>query len=333
MSIDFVIPWVDGGDTQWQKEKAKYQGVKLDDGNGVNRFRDWGLLPYWFRAVETFTPWVNKVHFVTWGHLPAFLNTEHPKLHVVRHEDYIPEKYLPTFSANTIEMNLHRIEGLSDRFVYFNDDTFLLRPMAETDFFREGLPCTYGGEAPVGFIGGDGIWRHLIVNDMRIVNNHFSKPEQVRLFKKKYRAPVYGVKNNLRTLLLERLYPEYFLGFKNLHAPAPFLKSTFETLWTQEEQTLNDTCLHRFRSSEDVNQWLCLWWQVASGAFAPYNTDNLVMGAEESTAALLCKTVLSQSHDMLCVNDPSDSIDFPALSRRLQEAFAAILPKKSAFEK
>ena len=135
MKIDFVIPWVDGNDPEWKKEKALYQTELIDDSNSVNRFRDWGLLPYWFRSVEKFTPWVNKIYFITWGHLPQFLNSEHPKLRIVDHRDFIPEEYLPTFSSHAIEVNIHRIRELEECFVYFNDDTFILRPLPETSFF------------------------------------------------------------------------------------------------------------------------------------------------------------------------------------------------------
>lgn len=90
MDIDFVVLWVDGSDPAWQAEKAKYQGQPLDDSNTPNRFRDWGLMPYWFRAVEKFTPWVRKIYFVTCGHVPAFLNLAHPKLHHVKHADFLP---------------------------------------------------------------------------------------------------------------------------------------------------------------------------------------------------------------------------------------------------
>ena len=137
MDIDFVVLWVDGNDPQWQAQKAKYQGKTLDDSNAAHRFRDWGLMPYWFRAVEKFCPWVRKVHFVTCGHVPQWLNLDCPKLNHVKHSDYIPAEYLPTFSANTIEMNIHRIPDLAEHFVFFNDDMFLVRPMAEDAFFRE----------------------------------------------------------------------------------------------------------------------------------------------------------------------------------------------------
>ena len=67
--IDFVIAWVDGGDKEWQKEKQKYLAEFLGDESiidqGDYRYRDWELLPYWFRAVEKYAPWVRKIHFVT----------------------------------------------------------------------------------------------------------------------------------------------------------------------------------------------------------------------------------------------------------------------------
>ena len=89
--IDFVLPWVDGNDVEWQKDKAKYSGMKFSD-ESVARFRDWDNLQYIFRGIEKFTPWVNKVHFITYGHLPKWLNTENPKLNIVCHKDFIDEK-------------------------------------------------------------------------------------------------------------------------------------------------------------------------------------------------------------------------------------------------
>lgn len=333
MDIDFVIPWVDGSDPIWQAEKAKYQGKTLDDSNSENRFRDWGLLPYWFRAVEKFTPWVRKVHFITWGHLPDFLNTENPKLHIVRHEDYLPMEYRPTFNANTIEMNMHRIAGLSNHFVYFNDDMFLLRPMTERSFFSNGLPCTFGAEIPFSVTGQAGIWQHLIVNDLRVINTHFNKLEQVRKNARKYRSGVYGTKTNIRTHAAEILFPENFLGFRNLHAPAAFLKDVFGEIWKAEPELLEATSKHHFRTADDVNQWLVLWWQIASGDFSPYCVDNLVDDVTEESIDQLCKVIENQKHDMICLNDPSGDVAFDMLSERIKTAFEVILPDKCSFEK
>ena len=333
MDIDFVIPWVDGNDPKWQAEKAKYQGKTLDDSNSENRFRDWGLMPYWFRAVEQFAPWVRKIHFVTCGHVPEFLNLAHPKLHHVKHAEFLPAEVLPTFSSHAIEMNLHRIPELAEHFVYFNDDTFLLRPVSETAFFKEGLPCTYGGESPIELVGEIGIWQHAAVNDLGVINAHFNKREQVKQYGKKYANRAYRWQDNNRTRAAEKLFPNYFTGFKNLHAPAAYRRRTFEAVWNAEPELLARTTAHRFRSAEDVNQWVCLWWQIASGSFQPYLVDNLVDDVTEDSIDRLCQVVENQKHDMICLNDPSSDVAFDILSERIRTAFEVILPDKCSFEK
>lgn len=333
MEIDFVILWVDGNDLKWQKEKEKYQHGKITENNAESRYRDWGLLPFWFRAMEQFAPFVRKVHFVTWGHLPSFLNLDAPKLHVVRHDEFIPKEYLPTFNSHAIEMNIHRIPGLAEHFVYFNDDMFLLRPFQPSDFFQNGLPCTYGGEVPIELVGNIGTWQHAAVNDLGIVNAHFSKRESVSKYGKKYRNSIYRWKDNFRTLFLEKLYPDYFTGFKNLHAPAAYLKCTFEEVWKVESDKLCATCSDRFRTSDNVNQWVMLWWQIASGQFNPHIIDNLVNSVNTDTIDLLCNAIVHQSHDYICLNDSDENIDFENLSNRLRQSFGKILPNKSEFEK
>ena len=100
VEIDFVMPWVDGSDPAWREEFLKYRALQAPQGEPAcdtgtaagavdaseERYRDWDTLRYWFRGVERFAPWVNRIHFITWGHLPAWLDTAHPKLHVVRQD-------------------------------------------------------------------------------------------------------------------------------------------------------------------------------------------------------------------------------------------------------
>ena len=65
--IDFVVLWVDGNDPTWQEQFNRYapkdKQIAIDA--SAERYRDWDCLRYWFRGVEQFAPWVNKVHFVT----------------------------------------------------------------------------------------------------------------------------------------------------------------------------------------------------------------------------------------------------------------------------
>ena len=112
--IDFVILWVDDQDPIWIEDKNKYKGQQGNHTNNEVRYRDWQNLKYWFRAVEKYAPWVRKIHFVTCGQKPEWLNINHPKLNLVDHKDYIDEKYLPTFSSHVIELNLHRIPDLTE---------------------------------------------------------------------------------------------------------------------------------------------------------------------------------------------------------------------------
>ena len=115
MDIDFVITWVDMDDAKWQVDFAKYSGNKGNTKNGVSeaRFRDYGFLKYWFRGVEKFAPWVRKIHFITCGQKPEWLDTTNPKINLVDHKDYIPIQFLPTFNSVVIEYYLHKIPDLA----------------------------------------------------------------------------------------------------------------------------------------------------------------------------------------------------------------------------
>ena len=129
--IDFVLTWVDNTDPIWQEQfnfyKSKTPNANKSNAADVSRFRDWGLLKYWFRSIEMYTPWVRKIFFVTCGQHPSWLNTDNQRLVLVDHKDYIPKQYLPCFSSRPIELNFHRINDLSEYFIYFNDDEFVLK--------------------------------------------------------------------------------------------------------------------------------------------------------------------------------------------------------------
>ena len=169
--IDFVLLWVDGNDPKWLKEKEKYSSSKnLGTSNTKNRFRDWNNLQYWFRAVEKYSSWVNKIFFVTWGHVPSWLK-ENKKLQIVKHEDFIPKEYLPTFNSNTIILNLHRIKGLSENFVLFNDDMFLNDYVKETDFFINGIPRDQFSYNLISSTGNENdSFNHMLLNNIDIIN-------------------------------------------------------------------------------------------------------------------------------------------------------------------
>ncbi len=328
--IDFVMIWVDGNDPEWQKEKNKYDKSNDKGDSTVVRYRSWDNLQYWFRGVEKFAPWVNKIHFVTWGHLPPWLDTSNPKLHIVNHKDYIPKEYLPTFNANTIELNLHRIEGLAEKFVYFNDDMFVTNYVKPEDFFKKGLPrdvfalnCIYFGKKSAGFFNG---------NDMELINIHFKKKEAMKKNFWKWFSPVNGWKSIVRTLALS-IWP-WFPGMYYNHLPSNFLKSIFEEVWRLEGDVLDATCRDKFRTKSNCNQWLIKFWQLASGRFVPKNPKyGKCFHIKDRTFPAALNAISHGTYQMICVNDTIYTTDFERQKLEVQKAFQTWLPEKSSFEK
>ena len=333
MDIDVVVMWVDGNDAEWIKEKEKYAPVKQDDSNSSNRFRDWNLMKYWFRGIEKNMPWVRKIFFVTWGHTPSFLNLDHPKLRVVKHDEYIPEQYLPTFSANPIELNLHRITDLSENFILFNDDFFVIKPLNESYFFKNGKPCVYFAELPLAMAGEFEAWQWMVINDLKIINKHFNKKNSILKNPLLYFNPAFQFKDNVRSLLLSTAYHTYFTGFKVTHSASAFNKRVFREVWDKEYDVLDHTSKHRFRNRDDVNQWLFLWWQIAKGDFTPQKMTPYVDDVTEDSIHELCERITKQKNEIICLNDPTGEVDFNKLSSILHDAFEKILPEKCSFEK
>lgn len=332
--IDIVVMWVDGNDPAWRAEKAKYDVKDNADGT-VYRYRDWGLLKYWFRGVEQFAPWVRKVHFVTWGHVPEWLNVNHPKLNIVRHEDFIPKEYLPTFSANTIENNLHRIKGLAEKFVLFNDDFYLISTTKAEDFFEGDLPkdtVALNVCCPQKSL----ISRNFDFNNTGIVNEHFDFKKSM----KENRWKWYNLKNGkqiLRTVVLEKC--PRFPGFWQHHLASAFKKSTFEEVWRKEPEILDQTCRHKFRESTDVTQWLFKDWQIASGKFAVrthkfgrafyIDRDGLDKVGKE-----ILRYITRQRGKIVVINDGEmKESEFDKFRGELKVAFEKILPEKSEYER
>ncbi len=239
--IDFVIPWVDSSDPEWQAQRRQYLPGDLGDGRDI-RYRDYETLRYWFRGVDKFAPWVNKIHFITHGHLPPWLNTAHPKLHIVRHEDYIPIEYLPTFSSHVIEINMHRIQGLADQFVYFNDDIFITRKIMPNDFFSNGIPKDLAALNIA--ILGESINSYATSNCVATINKYFDCKRSIRENFIKWYNPRSG-QYLIRTLLLTPW--KKFPGMQTSHLTNAYLKSTFEEVWTVEREALLETTARKFR--------------------------------------------------------------------------------------
>ena len=332
MNIDFVITWVDGSDPQWLKEKNQYMQKNEKEG-GESRYRDMETLKYWFRAVEAYAPWVNKIHFVTWGHLPEWLDTDNPKLHIVNHKDYIPEKYLPTFSSHPIELNMHRIPELSEHFVYFNDDMFLNGPVTPEFFFKNGLPCDFAHIINIWLESSDDGYGHILFTEVHEISRFFS---YIKSFFKnigRYVNFAYPLKANVCNILkLEN--KNLFVGFDDHHLASPFLKSTFEEVWEKDGEVLDKICYNRFRTPYDVSQRIFRYWQLASGKFSVVSKKSRgkYLNLSDDLLGKLQEILADEDCKMLCIND-SDYADFDYCKSIVVKSFEKKFPEKSTFEK
>lgn len=332
--IDFVITWVDGNDPAWKRQRnlaaqASEQIQKTD--NRKERYRDWDNLQYWFRGVEQFAPWVRKVHFVTWGHIPDWLNTAHPKLNIVRHDEFIPKDFLPTFNSHTIEWNLHRIKGLSEKFVYFNDDMFFVDKIKETDFFQDGKPVDMLAFQPDVANIDDPVMPYIYLNNTMLLAKYFQKRPNMKKQPGAYfhigYPPAYFLYN-----IMELAFPR-FTGFYTVHGPSPLKKSTYEILWNLEPELLTSVCSHAFRHKEDVSQYVLREYQKLQGDFVPQNVQKLCgyFNVENQNLKLI-KTIEKHKIPMVCVNDSNYAIDFEKVQKEINGALEQRLSRKSLFE-
>ena len=327
--IDIVLPWVDGADPVWQKSRAIFDEVLTGD-YGEERYRDWGLLRYVFRGIEKYLPWVRKVHFITCGQKPEWLNTSCKKLHLVNHEDYIPAQWLPTFSANPIELNIHRISDLSEQFIYTNDDSFFLQLMKPEDFFYKGLPKSQAGLNIINEI--DRTFTGILYSDLEVINRQFFSRKVFLKKLNKFINIKYGAKANYKSLSIASWCFGYFPGLPYFHGPNAYLKSTLEEVWEKEENTLCETSSHRFRTYQDVNQYLFLWWQWCKGEFVPTRMDKkLKYVSVDKEMSTITDSIINPACPLLCINDASIS-DFHEKKLGIISAFESILGEKSNFE-
>ena len=329
MDIDFVITWVDMEDPKWKTEFSKYSGKKDNEKNGVSeaRFRDYGFLKYWFRGVEKFAPWVRKIHFVTSGQKPEWLDENNPKINLVNHKDYIPAEFLPTYNSVVIERYLHKIPDLAEHFVYFNDDFYIINNISTERFFKNGVPCDI---AVFQYNPSWSQWYKRIKNNLKIINKHFDKKEVMARDHDKWFHKSYGSRARWNYLL--KPYGK-FITLRTPHNAQPYLKSTFEEVWAVAEKELTETSANRFRTVTDYTPELFRTWQICKGNFEPYNTySDTKMFPLMIKPKQAIKAIYNQSYTLICLNDNVHIRNYEQVMGNIKNAFESILPEKSSFE-
>ena len=292
--MDAVIAYVDGADPLWQQDYlAAVRQPAL-----TKRYRDWGTLPFLLRGIERHLPFVDRVFLVVSreSQVPAW--ADRSRLQVVLHADIIPAVYLPTFTSTTIELFLYRIPGLSERFLYFNDDMFPVRDAVEADFFPDGRPA-------IGFS------RHLWTGNL-------------------YKRQTRNADRMARAAL--GLRPGVFF-LRPQHTCSPMLRSVSEEAFRRLEPQLLAT-LTPLRDERNVNQYLFLDYALLSGRGVVRRISNQHISMAAVTPERLKAAIVSPSRTMVCINDVEMSPErYETLRAAMLTAFSEHFPTKSVYER
>lgn len=292
--MDIVITYVDGNDPVWKKDYEKYTNVPVMQ----KRFRDWGTLKYLLRGIESCMPFIRNVYLVVSheSQVPQWADRENLK--VVLHRDIIPEEFLPVFNSTAIEMYLHKIEGLDEQYVYFNDDMFPVRQCQETELFRDG-------NAVIGMA------HHLLASGM---------------YKKHCRNS-----DRLARKIAGKSSSAVFV--RPQHICSPMLKSECERVSKAAENEIR-TSITRVREERNLNQYLFLDYMYHRGRLIAEKISNKHFSTAVASADTLKSFILEPTRTFCCINDVRlKESQFIELQKTVLESFESRFPKKSRFER
>lgn len=291
--MDVVITFVNGLDPVWQESYSKTTSRPILE----KRFRDWGLLKYLMRGIETHMPFIRKVHLVVSGpsQVPDWVSD---KVHVVYHSDFVPAEFLPTFNCNTLEAYLHRIDGLDEEYLYFNDDMFPVSDMVPEDFFQ-------GDRFNIGFTRHyfyGGMYKYLIRISDRVARKAL------------------GMKPGLSFV-------------RPQHICSPMFKSECEKMFCAVESTIR-SYMTTVREKENINQYMYMDYLFYQGRATRKRIPSKHFSMAVYSAERIASKLQNIKAKIACINDVEMTDErFQNSKAVLIEAFSRKFPDKSAFEK
>jgi len=240
--IDIVYTWVDQSDPIWVRKRQKaYRHLQKKrislcrDGIREREFEDLNQLKFSLRSVSKHTDFVNKIYIVTDNQIPNWINLKHPKIEFVSHHTIFENKgNLPSFNSHSIESRLHHIPGLSEHFLYLNEDFYFGRKVNPDDFF---------------------------VN--RKISKFFPSPNKIES------SPVSPADLGITAAAKQgqKLMKKYFnqkISHYISHCPYPLQRSILYEMETVFKTEFNRTASHQFRQINDISIPAFLYFYYAS---------------------------------------------------------------------
>ncbi|MET8151566.1 stealth family protein [Actinoplanes sp. NPDC049668] len=310
--IDVVYTWVDGNDPDWvQRKNAALSAIGQEQINTIatnqSRFISRDELKYSLRSIVTFAPWVRRIFLVTDDQVPPWLDDSDPRLTVVPHRELFGGTgVLPTFNSHAIESRLHRIPGLAEHFIYFNDDMFVGRPVPPTAFFHaNGIAKFFQSTAQLE-----------------------AGPATV------FDAPVTAAGKNNREFI--RQFFERTVTQKMQHVPYPLQKSVLEELETRLPEEVGQTARHQFRHPDDLSipSSLQHYWAYLTKRAVPGSIKYTYADLAHASTPVQLAFLLARRHcDVFCLNDTdSATVALTEQAAMLADFLPQYFPFRSPFE-
>lgn len=291
--MDAIITYVDGSDPSWQREYSEAVGGKVL----AKRYRDWGTLRYLLRGIEKHIPSVENVFLLvsSESQVPGWVDRE--KVRIALHRDIIPERFLPTFNSTTIEMFMHKIPGLGEKFLYFNDDMFPVMDCSEEDFF-------IGDKSAIGFT------HHLFAGG-------------------KYKKRVRNSDHQARKALEKK---PGLLFVRPQHTCSPMFRSASEELYAFSEEAISNV-VSRLRTTRNFNQYLYLDYLYYQGRTTKGKISNKHLSPAVFSPESIAAFIDNPSSKLICINDVHmTDEEFERYRGAVLAAFGRHFPEKSRFE-
>jgi hypothetical protein len=298
--IDFVLPWVNPNDNVWIQLYTKYSiKNKRDVRVNGSRWRDWGLLRYVFRGIGKYMPWIRNVYLIlaSESQYEGWMNKDNIK--VIYHKDIIPKPLLPVFNSCTIEMFLHNIPGLSEHFLYSNDDIYITDYCDPSDFFTDGLPNIKMRTLP--YSQANNMFRHQCANSQDLVRTDGQTSERLGYI------------------------------YKNFHSISPLLKSVCKKIHTDNELAIYNS-ISQFREAKNINQYVYLYYMYFNNMYADKIWNFRYTSFSDNTQEKIFEFIKNRKQQVLCINDAGYKGKLTYTKLLFKSAFQNILPGKSKYE-
>jgi hypothetical protein len=197
MIIDFVFIYVNGSDQKHIEKKNNYMNDNNKKYNKNIRYENIDEIKYSVNSIIKNLKWINKIYIVTDEQIPPIndILISTGKVVIIDHKQIIPSEYLPTFYSDVIESYIYKIPGLSDFFLYGNDDCFCLSKMKYSDFYNNKKFKIYASTCSsylLKLISNQNEYFSRIYNTVKMLkamninkNNEFIISHQIKFFKKK----------------------------------------------------------------------------------------------------------------------------------------------------